>query len=537
MAPPVQPKMPLRPAPALEIDYPLASACVSVYLSTAAGSGTIIEVDRDHGRALILTCKHVVEGSDGKVRVKLPWGKAEVFGEVLASDKTEADLATIIIPADANTPFVPIAKSRPATGEAFRQVGYPNMIGPTWRSGYVEKWVGNTEWWLSAIVDSGDSGSGAFLEKERALFAVISKKRMPSKNAATMIAEFCSNSGPPGPAVAVDLASIQRFVQACQPRFRNWQSKPGPSQNQPPGIPGPIPPPDAAPRVDPPKQPSLDAFAEIEKAKREIQAEIADLRAKRGADVQGVKDLESKLTAWVKQLLDVKAAQDAGSKDTGVQLGLLSQGLAELRNFAAAIDGKAGQAAASADDAQSRLPKLADALKSGEAKAGDVLGKVSDVESKYGWALSLALSALGLGGIYPAVKAGGAIAGVLSNRIKNRASAAQPAKIDLQFILDELSKLRSTQPTTGTEAIGAAPPASAASSMPTAPSADGAAQTIVARVLPQFVTKEVTDPWADSLIEALTKVHTQGLKLTPPEVINLAEEIYAGKTGKVKKNG
>lgn len=223
-----------------------ASVRVAVVMSdgsTHLGSGTVVYVDRELGAGLVLTCKHVCGSERGRVSVSFPSGRS-VAGRFLLADPV-ADLAGIMIAADASTPWVPIARTHPVKGHDIHQVGYPGGKGPVTRSGRVLGYnvakgvLRDPRVFIPSFhVKSGDSGSGVFLASEKALCGVVWGQ-----------GDTCA---------AVELADVQRFHAACLPIFR----RPCPIPQQPPS--------------PPPPPPGIDQGREL----AELRARVAELEGK-----------------------------------------------------------------------------------------------------------------------------------------------------------------------------------------------------------------------------------------------------------------
>jgi len=293
-----------RPEYADYIPADLVAASVKIRMQGGyGGSGTVIHVDPQQGAAMVLTNKHVVEKGNGIAIVTFPSGH-EFEGEVIGYDKTGADLAAIAIPADASTPFVPVAKSYPLKGTGICQVGYGGGQMQR-RSGFIAGYRERSPHYnlmLSFQVISGDSGSGVFILKTKELCGVV------------WGGPDYDNSGYFEPQ-AVTLVNIHRFVDACLPRLcppRRGSPRPPsgarppsgvrpPSGNGPPiievppGSPGQPTQPVQPPAVTPPERtgPVIDRIRdeikkELEAEKKaliavliQIQTDIAELKSRK----------------------------------------------------------------------------------------------------------------------------------------------------------------------------------------------------------------------------------------------------------------
>lgn len=148
-----------------------------------------------------------------------------------------------MIYADESTPWIPLAETHPTKGMAVWQVGYPGGRGPVKRSGVVngynvsaEQSRGDARVFIpSYSIAGGDSGSGVFLQSEKALCGVMWGQQ-----------EDWRGNPIPGGAAAVELKDVKRFYETtCLPFFgrrRPPPKQPAPPQ-QPPAMPPVTPPP------------------------------------------------------------------------------------------------------------------------------------------------------------------------------------------------------------------------------------------------------------------------------------------------------
>ena len=213
------------------------------------GSGTIVAVDSEWQRALVLTCRHVLPddpapkrnlslsvvmspaqlAAGDRIEVILPDGRKFTASWLMADER--ADLAACVIPATESLPCAPVADRQPDPGEAVWQVGYPGGVGPKARSGVargLNGWIqtGAPVWGLNLWCAPGDSGSGIFRPSDGALVGVL----------------WGGTQGKPDTA-ANCLADVRRFLQRCFQWVRPGQGKgkgptsPGPGKPSEP-LPG-----------------------------------------------------------------------------------------------------------------------------------------------------------------------------------------------------------------------------------------------------------------------------------------------------------
>lgn len=170
---------PSAPAQQASVDPAIVAASVQVSIPGAGGSGTCILVaDRKTGDGklgLVLTCKHVVPAHSKGIVVTFPSGQK--YAAVWVASDDAADLTCVAINADETTPYIPLAQTHPVGGDDICQVGYPAGRGLTRRSGKVLGYApwssGLRRFLVSFEIASGDSGSGVFLTREKALCGVL----------------------------------------------------------------------------------------------------------------------------------------------------------------------------------------------------------------------------------------------------------------------------------------------------------------------------------------------------------------------------
>jgi hypothetical protein len=135
------------------------------------GSGTLVDVKRDGGRGLVLTCAHLFTEGAGRIVVEFPNGRAH--GALLVAVDAQADLAALEI-ANPSAPPAPLAENLAPAGR-LRACGF----GPRGEFrciagevlGYTQG-AGQVSVRLAGAVRSGDSGGGVFDARGR-LAAVV----------------------------------------------------------------------------------------------------------------------------------------------------------------------------------------------------------------------------------------------------------------------------------------------------------------------------------------------------------------------------
>lgn len=314
-----------------------------------------------------------------------------------------ADLAAIVVDADSTTPSVPIAQTHPVIGDQICQVGYPHgkmtkRVGMV--NGYVATKEGVRLFVPSFNTDHGDSGSGIFLTRERALCGVVW-------------------GGDGRNAVGVEWKVCKSFVEEQCCFWRRPQSPTGPA----PVKPGPV-----------LQAPVLPAVASAHEKIAALEAKLAALEARLkadlgqvGAKVDGLHgtmqtlpvklaDLEGKLTGlpdWGSKILDL----DAKLHGHGGKLGTIEDKIKGLADLDARLQGHGGKLS-TIEDKIKALPDLAALdsklhgiggkleklpLLSPEKMAAveGTIGKVAALDGLVGWA-----------GWMPAIAAGGATGGL-----------------------------------------------------------------------------------------------------------------------------
>ena len=244
------------------------------------GSGTCIATDGT--KALIITCKHV---TNRQPTATVKFTKWKTFtGKVIAED-SHADLAAIVIETTETPPFVPLAETHPSRGMPVWQVGYTHGQGPYKRSAVVDGYnvpadqAKEPRIFMPGIqVDGGDSGSGVFLQSEKALCGVVSVK--------------LTDCNAPGPAGCVELKDIRRFVQSC------WRFQP---RKQP----------------QPPDKSAEDKLAEAEQALRDALANLDKTTKKNesACDDAKLQALEKRLMDAIANAKPIQGAQGPAGKD------------------------------------------------------------------------------------------------------------------------------------------------------------------------------------------------------------------------------
>lgn len=348
-----------------EVPAEIVAASVLVQGTAGAGSGTSLRIGQPDGVGVVLTNKHVVEGSN-RFTVRFPDGN-QVQANVLAVSGSR-DLALLTFAATSGTPTLAVATEAPRGGAAVYQVGYPSGRR-THRAGTILGYRPGTppaphQLLVSFAVIPGDSGSGVILAKEKALCGVV-----------WGYVSYDQAGLGPRENSAVELRDVQIFVEACLPRLRKLFPERKPAPIYSPVIPpvAPIP-----PGGDVPPSPPVSADWE------RIKADIDDLRKaiKPGVDQSHLDGLKDRL-----KLLE------RGGEDVRGLLGKLSADIEVARD-----KGLLGLEAAG------NLKERIDALKSLVEVAGEkvgplagVAGKVAAIESKAAW-LPWIAGAAGTGG-------------------------------------------------------------------------------------------------------------------------------------------
>lgn len=235
-----------QPEPVAQYQGTIAACSVWVQIGNYAGSGTVIA--RRGDQALVLLCRHQVEGrSADAALVRFPGGK-EIAGRVYAVDDV-ADLAALVIPVDKDAqgndmPVTALGDAPLVAGDRVVNVGYGPASDqdrkPMARAG-VCRGVGGTVRGrfgsyqsidLQMISTHGDSGSGIFRASSGYLVGVL----------------WGGDETNPSSTSIVPLGSIQRFMETrCKDWFRPRQP---PGVNTPPVVT--LPPPTVLPSTPTP---------------------------------------------------------------------------------------------------------------------------------------------------------------------------------------------------------------------------------------------------------------------------------------------
>lgn len=366
----------------------------------SGGSGTVIHVES--GYALVITCKHVIS-RPSQVTVTYH-NRMSVKGEFLVADSV-ADLACVVIAADDRTPYVPIAKGRMTVGAVVEQAGYPGGVGPVQRKAKVFAYTSRYPYDMrvSFVSRPGDSGSGLY-SPGNGLCGVVW-------------------GGDGREAVCVEQYDVERFyTTSCLSRFRDWlRGRP----QAPPKTPGTPPIAPEAPSSPPitPKPPGITPEAPSAPESRPgvldgIHRKIEDITKRLDGhtiDFAKARELLDKLQAAI-------PAIDAGLKEAGSS-GLINadkvdrirKDLEVVRGALGAVDGKLDGKILPIIELISNLkgkiddPAAKAKVDGALAKVDGVISTVGAVNDKLGWLWPIVFSALGLGAVYPAVKAGSAI--------------------------------------------------------------------------------------------------------------------------------
>ncbi len=509
------------------------------------GSGTVVCVE--NGRALVITNRHVVEKGDGNATIRFPSGRVAegqllASGQQVATDKFGVDLAAIMIPADAQTPCVPIAQGSVSQGDKICQIGYGGGQFQR-RTGAVVGYRHTQPYNLvvSFQVISGDSGSGVFSLKEKALAGVIWGG--------------IAWNGSTWETQAVAHNQVARFYYACLPIFRQRPIF-GPRQPRPPsggGIPPmtpnepgtPIQPPAQPPAVQPPAQqpPAADPFAELAKLRKDLEEKLAAMESRHG---ESTMTLAGKAAALAKDLAALQAQHGTGLKTTEDKIKAATDAIARLRALTDSehrqLQGDLGVVA----DTAAKIPGL-------ESKIGEVTGKLGDVGSKVGDLLTKApelagkiaavaetvaavdakvaplLSAVPGWGTLAGIGLGGAglLSGGLALALRKKSKSSPTPSPDytpgLSGLLD-LLRQRNQQPATVPGSGGPSQQAPAAPSTP-APLPE----------MTRFVGYDKPDPWAAALQESAEIYKRENPSSTAADMILArAEKILGGKLAGAK---
>lgn len=342
-----------------DVPAEIVAASVLVQGNTGAGSGTVVRIGQADGIGVVLTNRHVVEGSS---RFTLIFAAGQRVEASVLAVSASRDLALLTFAAAAGTVALPLAAEAPRSGAAIYQVGYPlgrrtSRVGTIlgYRPGHPPA---PNHLLVSFNVVPGDSGSGVILAKERALCGVI--WGYVSYDAAGLGAR--ENS-------AVELRDVAAFVEACLPRLR----KLGPAPVRPP--------PEVAPAV-PPTGSDRDRERE-----RDLERIRADVEALRQAIKPGVDKAE------LDKLLERLKLLERGGEDVRGILGKLGEDIEEARR-----KGLIGLDAAG--KMRERIEGLKALVESAGATVGPlagVAGKVAAMEAKASW-LPWIAGAAGTGG-------------------------------------------------------------------------------------------------------------------------------------------
>lgn len=175
------PAQPVRQAPQqASVDPALVAASVKIENRLQghfdSGSGTLIHKEGD--KVIVLTCRHIFADGVGQLIVTTPAG-GRYEGRYIGSDD-RADLAAIAIRDDGKLTTVELATAGVDRHEFCWQVGYPGGQGPSKKAGSAKGIVGRSQgsaavpvWGFGFSSQSGDSGSGIFRARDKALVAVL----------------------------------------------------------------------------------------------------------------------------------------------------------------------------------------------------------------------------------------------------------------------------------------------------------------------------------------------------------------------------
>lgn len=269
----------------------IVAVSVGVWAGKSGGSGTSVEIGQPAGVGVVITNRHVAVGG-APFSVRFPLSRRQVECKLLAIAPNDGpDLAALYFDAAEDLPKVALAQTHPTKDMAVWQVGYPyySQGQPNHRSGKVVGYHTFTPRWftLSFQVASGDSGSGVFLQEEKALCGVIwgYSKQIGVTSA------------------AVELRDLRAFCEeTCLPRLR----KLFPGRECPPA-------PQTPPKTQPGPTPLLPG-AKMDEFARQFDAKLQEMRA------------------------DLKKAEDKGAADRAALIAILGQMQADI----AKVQGLAG---------------------------------------------------------------------------------------------------------------------------------------------------------------------------------------------------
>jgi hypothetical protein len=210
------------------------------------GSGTIFEVNQEHGVAFVVTNRHVVGTREPSKLVVTRTGGQTYYGKVVARSTT-ADLGIIAIAADLDMPSIPLADASPAHGTQVWEVGW-STSPPSRRAGQIRSQGKSLT--FSFIVNPGDSGSGVF-------------------RAGSAGPELCAVVWGKSPyAIAVPVEEVHRLLEeeTCKRwilgrRNKQQPRRPGPGPGPGPSLPDILPPRNNEPGPGPAPAPPLDFSA------------------------------------------------------------------------------------------------------------------------------------------------------------------------------------------------------------------------------------------------------------------------------------
>lgn len=234
-----------------------------------AGSGTVLA--GDDKTAVVLTCKHVcsraptadevrrLKPAQMAIVVKFPSGIARWASFIGVDD--QADLAALLITADAQTPRVAWLAQSPAQGATVYQIGYPHGLGPRPQQGVVRPSLG-AHFVASMRLIPGDSGSGLFTPDGR-LCGVAWGGMAEAPGAPTLEAQ------------AASAQAIDRFLtHTCLPWLPNRRPPSRPPAPVTPGVPG-----ESVPALPPtPLYPPAVDLQPLTAAVADLQKQVAILQ-------------------------------------------------------------------------------------------------------------------------------------------------------------------------------------------------------------------------------------------------------------------
>lgn len=350
------------------------------------GSGTCILIGQNaqgDTLGLILTNKHVVPTGNSPIKVR--WTSGVSQDATWVAVDPQADLGAIVVSATPATPCIPLARTHPVAGDEVWQVGYP-MGKLTQRAGKVVGYRvtdGPRMFIPSFRINSGDSGSGVFLVREKALCAVMWGDGQ-------------------GESVGVEWKVCKSFVEE---RCLFWRKRP-PDVFPPPVAPAPGGPTSPGPPIGPtpPLLPNVGAahekIASLENKLAALEGKVGALPNEFDARVKaGLAQVHNKVDA-VHGAIQAQDSKLAGFSTLPLKLSEL-----EARLKAAADNAKF------TDDKVNAIPDLTGPVGDIHASLNKISGKLNDIPVIQPDKIAAIETAVGWSKYLPWIAAGGATGG------------------------------------------------------------------------------------------------------------------------------